>query len=280
MQTYEYKGCVMAVQAQNSGLPDVLLPSATVTADPNHPYVQRLVARGLLVKVGKSPATDDSNGEDNNSGDSSGPSIEANNNWLMVANPMPKPYGSVLNINSTELGFNNGGWVENVTEGLIAAFYIALQFIQYPLAYRIYLPSLISHDIQLKIAAKQRIVNEQDGLPVYNDISYSTEPINGINDMSALIRVNSFEFTIFGFDFDRNRFDLNGASYIDVFFDSQSSFKVATDKDFIGNFSHRFDTNIVGIQMVRFSTDGSIKGDLQHLTVEKVPLANTLISNQ
>lgn len=53
MENYTYTGCVTAVQAQNSGLPDVLLPNATVTADPNHAYVKQLVARGLLVKVGK-----------------------------------------------------------------------------------------------------------------------------------------------------------------------------------------------------------------------------------
>ena len=98
--------------------------------------------------------------------------------------------------------------------------------------------------------------------------------------MSMLIVVNSFNFNIFDYDFNRHQFDLNNAKYIDVFFDSQSSFKVATDKDFIGNFSHIFNTNIVGIQMVRLSTNGSVKGDLKHLTVEKVPLANTLISNQ
>lgn len=280
MSSYEYHGCVTGFS--ESDQVTVWQPTANPMPVQHNAnvYAGRLVDVGLLHDKVNTPVDNSSGDSSNSSGVSNGSSIEANNNWLMVANPMAKPSGSVLNINSTELGFNNGGWVENVTEGLIAAFYIALQFIQYPLAYRIYLPSLISHDIQLKIAAKQRIVNEQDGLPVYNDISYSTEPINGINDMSALIRVNSFEFTIFGFDFDRNRFDLNGASYIDVFFDSQSSFKVATDKDFIGNFSHRFDTNIVGIQMVRFSTDGSIKGDLQHLTVEKVPLANTLMSKQ
>lgn len=53
MESYIYKGCVTSVQADGSGLPAVLLPNATVTADPNHAYVKRLVARGLLVKVGK-----------------------------------------------------------------------------------------------------------------------------------------------------------------------------------------------------------------------------------
>ena len=43
-----YNGCVMAVQAENSGLPAMLLPNATVQADPNHPYVKRLVAKNLL----------------------------------------------------------------------------------------------------------------------------------------------------------------------------------------------------------------------------------------
>lgn len=52
MENYQYVGCVMAIQAENSGLPEVLLPNATVQADPEHPYVKRLVARGLL--VGKS----------------------------------------------------------------------------------------------------------------------------------------------------------------------------------------------------------------------------------
>lgn len=50
MENYTYTGCVTTVQAEGSGLPAVLLPNATVTADPNHPYVKRLVARGLLVK--------------------------------------------------------------------------------------------------------------------------------------------------------------------------------------------------------------------------------------
>lgn len=64
MQTYEYKGCVMAVQEDGSGLPEVgydmsmvgrsglpevLLPNMTVTANENHPYVKRLVARAMLV---------------------------------------------------------------------------------------------------------------------------------------------------------------------------------------------------------------------------------------
>lgn len=48
MQKYVYNGCVMAALATDSGLPDVLLPNATVTAYENHPYVKRLVARGLL----------------------------------------------------------------------------------------------------------------------------------------------------------------------------------------------------------------------------------------
>lgn len=48
MENYVYNGCVMAVQAENSGLPAMLLPNATVQADPEHPYVKRLVARGLL----------------------------------------------------------------------------------------------------------------------------------------------------------------------------------------------------------------------------------------
>lgn len=52
MESYIYKGCVTSVQADGSGLPAVLLPNATVTADPNHAYVKRLLARGLL--VGKS----------------------------------------------------------------------------------------------------------------------------------------------------------------------------------------------------------------------------------
>ncbi len=49
MRTYVYKGCVMAVQADGSGLPAVLLPNATVITNENHPYVKRLVAKGLLV---------------------------------------------------------------------------------------------------------------------------------------------------------------------------------------------------------------------------------------
>ena len=55
MQTYEYKGCVMAVQADGSGLPEVLLPNMTVTADENHPYVKRLVARAMLVGKSERP---------------------------------------------------------------------------------------------------------------------------------------------------------------------------------------------------------------------------------
>lgn len=49
MESYIYKGCVTSVQADGSGLPAVLLPNATVTADPNHAYVKRLVARAMLV---------------------------------------------------------------------------------------------------------------------------------------------------------------------------------------------------------------------------------------
>ncbi len=51
MENYQYVGCVMAVQAENSGLPAMLLPNATVQADPEHPYVKRLVARKLLVEM-------------------------------------------------------------------------------------------------------------------------------------------------------------------------------------------------------------------------------------
>lgn len=54
MQDFVYSGCVMAVEAVGSGLPEVLLPNATVTADPEHPYVKRLVARGVLQDTGKS----------------------------------------------------------------------------------------------------------------------------------------------------------------------------------------------------------------------------------
>lgn len=206
----------------------------------------------------------------------------ANYHWALLTNPSARQSGdSITTINSSELGFNGGSWIGNIHDNLIDAFYIAMQFIQYKLAYRIHLPqNMVKHVVALKIGVEQRVLYEQGGNPIVGDVSYSSEAMTGIDNMSKLIEVGFGSLSIYNHDFSKRTLDINGVSYIDVYFDSPSSFKVATNQGFIGQFTHRFKTNIVGIQMTRLNYHSyggeAIIGDVQHLNVEKISVPQIL----
>lgn len=223
-------------------------------------------------------------GDDSESGENSSPNIiepiiKPNNNWLIITDPdVREGRETAIQINSPELGFPTGEWIYNIAEGLIRAFYIALQFIQYPLVYRIQLPQdLTGYILSVRIGVEQRILKEIDGLPAIGDVSYQIEASRGIQNTATLVEIGFGMITVFNGDFGNKTFDLAGADYIDVYFNSTSEFIVATTQEQLGSFSHGFNTNIIGIQMARISTDASQKGDLKHITVSKVNPEQSLV---
>lgn len=210
-----------------------------------------------------------------------GSDIEPDYNWVILSHPdRHLPYPGRQQINTTDIGFSEGKWSGNIDLGLVNAFYLAMQYIQLGLVYRIHMPQDLSwHTLTVKIAAEQRVMTtDENGLPKVGDVSFSPDATTGLNNMSTLVKAGLGELYVYRQDFSIESLTLDGIEYLDMYFISNSTFIVATNLGVIGEFVQGFGTNIIGVQMARLSRDGRFKGDIQHVTVEKLPLSETLIT--